>query len=479
MSVNPTMSYDEFLAQYSAVLGDMADTGITPSEAVVRFRTVYPDAPAHYLDKAMVSGQWFFVGRRESPINNVMIAAALWYAVAETLELEPDPHYAAVRIDPIIMQDVPRMLEMAQVSAQNISLVMSKIGATLNYLTKHPYASLDESEYVELLENPTAEMREVDTDAVQWPPTAEVISDRLGNGSWATALLRTSICPPDIDEMGFSVDPNSISDREFRNALSDFLSYCVRYDRKPSVLLYGAWSTDRDHLGKVPLLGAIRGRYGSWHIALQKGRKLINDAVAMGSAKAIPVSAQRNGAAMTIEELNAEGIGVVTTSALPFKIPDEASGWISLNAVTTSRLEELPVNQTLRIFYLSPDMVAAEEFTPFVSVLRSSTGYRCELTPTTGFENITVTLDPHYLLAHGWFAPSEVSPVWSHSFLDVQETATAVLNAMQFGAGCSRVDYFQSDAPSNASGADAVHPHTGSVPMVTVAQLSTVELRSE
>ncbi|MFJ3031404.1 hypothetical protein ACIP5Z_05830 [Rothia terrae] len=472
-------SYEDFLSSYSSVIGEMAAMGLAPSEAMSRFRTIFPDAPIDYLNHAISTGEWIFVGRREQPINNVMMASALWYAVAYTLDLEPDYSYTVVNIDPTIMQDVPRMLEMAQVSPESIALVMSKIGAALDYLSQHPYTMVDEATYDEMLENLPPELAEVDQDAVAWPPSRQMITDRLGNGSWSSALLRIGICPPDIDEIEPSVDPSSISEREFRNVLADFLSYCIRYDRKPAVLLYGTWSTDRDHYGKVPTVSAIRARFGSWHNGLQKGRKLINDAVSMGAGKALPVSSTKDwNTSLSIEELAAEGIGVIESAGTSAEDFSASKRWENLVNVMVSRLEELPWMQTLRIYYLSPEVVEAEEYTPFVSVLRAPSGYLCQLTPADAFENLQLTQDTDYLFAHGWSAPDESRPSWTHNFLNIHEAAHAVINAMHFSCGADQVDYYQSDDPVAAPGADVIHPGTGSIPMIVVPE-PTVSIDTE
>ena len=58
-------------------------------------------------------------------------------------------------------------------------------------------------------------------------------------------MLRTGVCPPDYAEYNWQLSGTSLTDMEFRNQLGSFMSYCIRYDRQPTVLAYGTWSTMR------------------------------------------------------------------------------------------------------------------------------------------------------------------------------------------------------------------------------------------
>ena len=45
--------------------------------------------------------------------------------------------------------------------------------------------------------------------------------------------------PPDYAEYNWQLSGTSLTDMEFRNQLGSFMSYCIRYDRQPTVLAYG------------------------------------------------------------------------------------------------------------------------------------------------------------------------------------------------------------------------------------------------
>ncbi|MDO4252015.1 MAG: hypothetical protein Q4C74_02060 [Rothia sp. (in: high G+C Gram-positive bacteria)] len=466
-----TGSYEEFLNRYSELIDSLAAVGWTPSEAFTRLTTIYPQACREHVVRALNSDRWTFVGRKEHLISNTMVAAALWYAVGVTHDLKPDPQYTAVCLDPAIIEDVPRLFEAAGVDQHKISLILSRIGAALKYLSENPYTGLDQASYDDFLADLPDEAQNISDEVINWPPSRFLVEDRLGDGSWSQALLRVGICPPDFDELELSLEQSSVSDRAFRNALGEFLSYCIRYDRRPTVLLYGSWSISRAQLGRVPLLGAVRGKYGSWYRALKLGRRLVNDALKMSSASAVPASAPSmdppsSTGALRIEDLNAQGIGVVETP-ISFHKASPEKAWADLAAVMLTRLQELPWTQSMRLYYICPDVVEAEDYTPYVRIMRSPSGYLCELTALDEFVQVFPDYDTFYLLNHGWVEPRKNGyHTWTQNFLDVNSATSSVVNAMRFGMGCDRPDYFQSDDPARTPPADVLDPSANSIPMV-------------
>ena len=90
---------------------------------------------------------WEFGSHGEQTPTHVLLATAVWYAVAEAYGLAPDGSYAATTLDATVMADMLRLLESARVSPQNIALILGKVGAGLKYLALHPYTQLDELTY--------------------------------------------------------------------------------------------------------------------------------------------------------------------------------------------------------------------------------------------------------------------------------------------------------------------------------------------
>lgn len=466
-------TYEDFINEFSPLLDELASAGWTPSEAYSRLVSIYPEVNSDNVHRAIYSGNWTFVGRKEHILNNVMMAAALWYAVAITHDLEPDREYTVVKLDPIIAQDLPRLFETAGVSPETIASIMSRCGAALKHLSANPYIRLDEASYDDFLENLPDEAQNISDGVLTWPPNRMIIEDRLGEGSFSSALLRVGICPPDLEDLELTLAPASLTDRTFRNALGEFLSYCIRYDRRPTVLLYGAWAVARNQLGRVPLLGTVRGKYGSWHRALKLGRRMVNDALHMGAARAVPVHSPPTGAPtgrMRIEDLNAQGIGVVRTpSPTPAELQRQA--WTALTDVLAGRLQELPWNQTLRVYYITPQAEEYDEYTPYAAIMRSPGGYLCELTDSYDFTTFEPDYDIDYLIEHNWAEPRDGNLAWSQNFLDPQDAAQQIIEAMRLGMGCQSPDYFQSDDPAASPEADIANPSTGSVPMVQPHQV--------
>ena len=464
-----TGSYEEFLADHEELIESLAGMGWTPAEAYHRVTTVYPHAPAEYVLQAINSGRWTFVGRKEQLFSNTMTAAALWYAVAVSYDLPPEPDHAAVTLDPVIIEDVPRLLDLAGVTRENTAIIINKVGAGLKYLAENPYTTLEESAYDEMLENLPPEAIGISDEVNTWPPTRFIVEDRLGDGSWSQALLRVGICPTDFTDRGLSLSGSELSDRSFRNTLGEFLSYCIRYDRKPSVLLYGSWAVSQSQYGRVPVLGAVRAKYGTWYRALRLGRRMINDALKMSNAQAVPASPPREAAGLSglaIDEIKAQGIGVVETPRL--SEPNvERQAWTELNEAMASRLQELPWGQSLRVYYLSEQVLAAEDFTPYARIMRSPGGWLCEVSAAESFSRLAPTIDERYLQDNGWNKSAHNGFIaYSQNFFEVSQAAFALVGAMRYGQGCQYPEYFQSDDPANFFEADGPSPDTGAFPII-------------
>ena len=114
-----------------SVPSGLARMGWTSSEAVHRASVLYPDIDRDLLDQAVHSGRWLFGGSQGQTHSNVLMASAIWYAVAVSFDFDPDYEYAAVGLDPTIIQDLPRMLESFAVPAEAIAGIVGRIGAAL------------------------------------------------------------------------------------------------------------------------------------------------------------------------------------------------------------------------------------------------------------------------------------------------------------------------------------------------------------
>lgn len=439
--------YEAFLAEYSPVFAELAETNWTANEAFTRFTTMFPQASREHLAAALESGNWTFVGRKEQPLNNMMMAAALWYAVGYTLDLEPDPAYAVTSLDAALMADIPRAFESAGLAPQTIAEIMGVIGSALKCLAERPYTSLEEAAYDDFYEHPPAILDALDTEKLAWPPARYLIEDRIGEGNWAQALLRVGICPPNPDEYDYDIDGSKLTDRAFRNALGDFLSYCIRYDRRPAVLLYGSWATAGLHLGKVPLLSAVRGKYGSWSKALAQGRVLINDALKMSGSSALPASIRGNGEKDSAGDFSSHGIGIVQAGS-----KETANEWADLNQVMFEQFSAIPWGGSLKLYYTDDPASADQPMELYAKVMRTHAGYLCEVSEYDSAGEL-MDLKEDYLHQTGWSEPHNGFSSWTQNFFNVADAAYYVVGAMRDGMGCTNRDGYFSEsgtAPQNA-----------------------------
>ena len=335
------------------------------------------------------------------------------------------------------MADMLRLLESARVSPQNIALILGKVGAGLKYLALHPYTQLDELTYRDVCQHLPAESQDVAHGSFVWPPSCESIRDQLGDGGWSTAMLRTGVCPPDYEEYNWQLGGTSLTDMEFRNQLGSFMSYCIRYDRQPTVLAYGTWSTMRSNLGRVPFLAAVRAKYGSWRTALQVGRTMVTNALQMTKREVAPVRVPPHPPSISPEQLAVQGIGVVK-SEQTVSVRDR---WDEVTNSLGQRLASLPWSRHLRTYYVLTSAAHANAM-PLVCIYRSPAGFLCEIAMEA---EVLPKFSTDYLRSHGWAAPTPMQPMWNRNVFDPHEAAQDVVQAMRWGMGCSRWDYYRTD----------------------------------
>ena len=75
--------YAEFHQQFGTLITALAAQGWTPSETHRRIRVLFPQVNREHLDFALDSGMWEFGSHGEQTPTHVLLATAVWYAVAE------------------------------------------------------------------------------------------------------------------------------------------------------------------------------------------------------------------------------------------------------------------------------------------------------------------------------------------------------------------------------------------------------------
>ena len=513
---NAPEGYLDFHDEYAELIAELAALGFTPTQVLRRLNFLYPHINKKYLNYALSSGIWQFGPVTADAPSYTVLACGLWYVFAEAYDLPPEPEYAALILDCDIIHDLPSALEARHFNNEDIAHVLAKIGATLKYLAAHPYSQLEEEAYAQTLEDIRQRgVKEIGTEGGSlytllaasmegesaWPAPAQTVNDYLGDGDWSLGMLRTGIYPAEALENEWYIDAAAVPEDFAPKTLSLFLSYCARYDREPTALNYGYWSTIPTLIEQVPPLGAVRAKFGSWQTALHRGRTQIarelrlwtkNEAnVAAVESGAAEASAAESSAAEELElldadltnadaeltnaelpetelaeldtpdgspagapaepaeparlsarELTEQGIGVVQTAHTDLAAYHRTQ-WEQTVEVFGERLAQLAWNRRLSTYYFF-DGACLEDAdpTPVVTVFRSPTGFLCELEPTV---EALPAFDPELLQEHGWRHPVPVHALWNLHALDPLEAAAAVIEAMRSGCGCERWDFYRTD----------------------------------
>lgn len=490
---NAPEGYLDFHDEYAELIAELAALGFTPTQVLRRLSFLYPHINRMHLDYALNSGIWQFGPVAADAPSYPMLACGLWYVFAEAYDLPPEPEYAALILDCDIIHDLPPALEARHFGSEDIATILAKIGATLKYLAAHPYSQLEEEAYAQTLEDIRQRgVKEIGTEGGSlytllassmegesaWPAPAQTVNDYLGDGDWSLGMLRTGIYPAEALENEWYIDAAAVPEDFAPKTLSLFLSYCARYDREPTALNYGYWSTIPTLIEQVPPLGAVRAKFGSWQTALHRGRTQIarelrlwtrNEANAAAEAELnaseefellnaeldhpeeSPAEAPAKSAEpvepveparLSARELTEHGIGVVQTAHTDLAAYHRAQ-WEQAVEVFGERLAHLPWSRRLGTYYFF-DGASLEDAdpTPVVTVFRSPTGFLCELETTA---EALPAFDPEFLQEHGWRRPVPAHPRWNLHVLDPQEAASAVIEAMRSGCGCERWDFYRTD----------------------------------
>ncbi len=477
--------YLDFHDEYRGLIAELASLGFTPTQVHRRLRFLYPSLNQLHLDYALNSGIWQFGPVTADAPSHLVLACGLWYIFAEAYDLPPEHEYATLLLDSDIIHDLPPALEARHIGREDIATILGKIGASFKYLAAHPYSQLDEDSYTQTVEDLRLRgllegglygrlSASMGGDSA-WPAPAQSISDQLGEGDWSLAMLRTGICPAEALDQDWDIEAASVPDNFAEKTLSLFLSYCSRYNRQPTVLTYGYWSTIPTTMGKVPTLGAVRAKYGSWQVALHRGRTTIarelrlwtttEEGVAetgtlepSADEKAEEYTAEQTSAkntpaaAFSVRDLAEQGIGVVQTTHRDLAAYHRAR-WNHAMEIFADRLAHLPWSRCLSTYYFFDGATVDEaDPAPVVTVFRSPTGFLCELETTV---EALPAFDTEYLQQHGWTRPVPAHPRWNLHVLDPVEASRSVIDAMRLGMGCERWDYYRTDGEDESVAEEA------------------------
>jgi hypothetical protein len=429
--------YRDFVDTYGHLFDALVQGDWTRRQARFRLRALYPELSREMIERALFDDRWAFVNHSEEPPGSTMTAVALWLAVNDLFDLGTDRVHAVSHVDPITLQTISDFFALNDVAPEVAAEIYGRIGATLRFLTQYPHTSVTRAEYSDFRLDPPESLRRLDEGEGTWPPTAQEVAERLGEGSWDRALLAVGLRPLSRE---IEHDPE-FSEARFRSIIADFLAYCVRNDRQPQAIFYGRWSTMAEGVQR-PTLASIRHRYGSWLRALSRGRELI------GAGEAISEDPRRRGwsgpwltaeqrasadtaGAWSPQRWTDRGIGVVE-HVQEEAIGDE-SAWQDLEEELRSALAGLPWNHFLTVEYETGN--TGGDF-PYAQAFTGPAGVAVRLVSEDYLPAFAWPIDEDYLVETGWEAPGEEQPNWARTRLAVEEAAGAVVEGLRYGRGC-------------------------------------------
>lgn len=438
-------AYRAFRDAYQPLVDELAEAGWTRSETRFRLVTLFPAIPRDLLDLALAENPERFLHSADQTLNGTLLAAGVWLAINHLLDLGEDRRFIAVSGDPAVIQDVSRVLESAGATDEQTASVLGRLGATHAFLTEYPHTTLTSSEYQSFREDTPEDLREVFALIHQaWPASPRYLSSQFGDGSWSRALVSVGLAPAQRFAPDGTDRIPDFTEVRFRSAIADFLTYCIRNNRKPLALLYGRWAADTArHTTPRPTLATLRNLFGSWHEALDHGRRLINDQAPETCDPRYeehwvgPWGSPSGGGAdepgsWSPQNWIDRGIGVVET------VGQEASGdedsWRDLIEEISEAVRTLPWNHFLTVDYESGNTGGDS---PYAQAFTGPAGVTATLVSEQFLPAVLWPLDEEYLAEAGWRPPHPDQLHWERSHLGLKDAAHVMVDALRYGRDCS------------------------------------------
>jgi hypothetical protein len=258
---------DAILARHLETFRALSNMGLSRQASIQRITTFYPDVDADLADEALrTSGVIFDQEASENLFSDAVLEAGVWYLLASELRLKPDPLWASVNLTLEIASELPLVLAEAGVSPDEIATILGMIGAAQKHVLESPSVTITGNRYQELRTElldamglPSAK------GSAPWPPTRQTIIKRFSG--WNDALTAIGLATAN---RGRTKGLVVFTEKEYVDAVIDFLSVSETSGTTPTYAAYGAWALSRREAeDRRPSSAAVRNFYGSWLRAMR------------------------------------------------------------------------------------------------------------------------------------------------------------------------------------------------------------------
>ena len=256
-----------FLDQYQDIIANLAASGSARADIEARFALLLPNIPTAVIRDSLTRAEVIFdVKIQEYTFPTAVIESAVWYVLARNLDLRADLSIAMHQMDFTEAQEVAAVLDRQGLEAETKANILIMISNARAHAVDNSTATITKKRYDELRREILDDLGISSAQGVMpWPPTAQTVMKRLGDGYWAEALRNIGLTP---DERGRERGLLRFTEDDYDNAVVDFLAQASVTGQAPTFDAYGEWVESEDRAGRRrPSDASVRLRYTSWNNA--------------------------------------------------------------------------------------------------------------------------------------------------------------------------------------------------------------------
>ncbi|WP_026556445.1 sigma factor-like helix-turn-helix DNA-binding protein [Arthrobacter sp. 35W] len=257
-----------FMDRFGNLALQLANRGITRSDAIVKLKTVFPTIDVDLADDALRDSKIVFdKAPSEEIFSAEAIAAGIWYLLGSDLGLAPDFEYAVVCLDLALMDELKAALSTASVGSEDIATILGVIGAAQKYALTEPKCSITHQRYDQLRNELVGALGLVSRQgSMPWPPTHQTVIKRL-NG-WNNALQNMGI---GTSPLGRGKGLVKFTQTEYTDAVQDYCMAMEYADTRATAEGYDTWVKSEASSGRSrPTLASVRNVYSTWNQAVRE-----------------------------------------------------------------------------------------------------------------------------------------------------------------------------------------------------------------
>lgn len=264
-----------FLSDYGSLLNRLANLHASRSDVERKFAVLEPDISPETVRAAIKSsGVLFDVNREEVNFGTTVIEAGIWYIIANVNNLQGDIPTAFEEVTLDEMLEVENLTETAGLEPATVKSIIVSMAFCRKQLLQDSNLTITKKRYDEEREKVLRQFRKSSgSRALDWPPTSQTITKRLGGGYWNDALASIGVV---ASTQGRPRGLLIFDEEQYLDAIQDFKQHCAATTTAASYSAFEVWVRHEDRAGRQRPSGpSVRKFFGSWMNAKRSSSLLL------------------------------------------------------------------------------------------------------------------------------------------------------------------------------------------------------------